>query len=180
MDLLNQAKEAIAKAIQDNKELSNRAIYHTFSEDTAEREDGLFLLKYADKEEKNLQVLSDKPQVAINATPHTVNVYDEDMNRFYSIPPSGILPRVSTPVSSESKEAFIFLNPSRTINVKVETAPVSSIVEGLPPYQEGVYYIVSALVRSACPDRTDLLQVIPHRNEEGVIIGALGFTRNLV
>lgn len=45
-------------------------------------------------------------------------------------------------------------------------------VEGLPKYREDVYYIVSRLVKSALPDRKDLLcpgqQV---RNETGQVIG---------
>ena len=49
-------------------------------------------------------------------------------------------------------------------------------VEGLPAQQqEGTYYIVSSLVKSALPDRTDLLTPSQQqRNDEGVIIGCLG------
>lgn len=181
MDLLKHATEALIKAIDDNKVLSKHATYLTFSEEQYEREDGIFLQKYADKEENRLKQISSKPQFIINATPHEINVYDLEMNRFYPIPASGILPRVSKPLGGhESQETVFFLDGARTMKVKMETERVGTMVEGLPKAQEGVFYVVSALVRSACPERTDLLQVIPHRNEEGVIIGALGFTRNLV
>lgn len=44
--------------------------------------------------------------------------------------------------------------------------------EGLPEFKEGVYYIVSHLVKTELPNRTDLLvpaQIV--RDEEGTIIG---------
>lgn len=52
-------------------------------------------------------------------------------------------------------------------------------VTGLPEYQEGTYYVVSAMVRQALPGRKDLLspgQLI--RNEQGQPIGCLGLVRN--
>ena len=52
-------------------------------------------------------------------------------------------------------------------------------VTGLPEYVEGVFYVVSAMVRQALPERKDLLspgQLI--RNEEGQPIGCLGLVRN--
>jgi len=48
----------------------------------------------------------------------------------------------------------------------------------MPEQVSGVAYIVSALVRSAYPDRTDLL--IPHglvRDDDGNIIGCRGFAQ---
>lgn len=44
--------------------------------------------------------------------------------------------------------------------------------EGLPEFQEGVYYVVSQLVKTALPSRSDLLvpaEVI--RDEKGNIVG---------
>ena len=52
-------------------------------------------------------------------------------------------------------------------------------VTGLPEFKEGVYYVVSAMVRQALPERKDLLspgQLI--RNEAGQPIGCLGLVRN--
>lgn len=52
-------------------------------------------------------------------------------------------------------------------------------VTGLPEYEEGVYYVVSAMVRQALPHRKDLLspgQLI--RNEAGQPVGCLGLVRN--
>lgn len=52
-------------------------------------------------------------------------------------------------------------------------------VTGLPEFKEGVFYVVSAMVRQALPERKDLLspgQLI--RNEEGQPVGCLGLVRN--
>lgn len=52
-------------------------------------------------------------------------------------------------------------------------------VTGLPEFKEGVYYVVSAMVRQALPHRKDLLspgQLI--RSEAGQPIGCLGLVRN--
>lgn len=52
-------------------------------------------------------------------------------------------------------------------------------VTGLPEFKEGVYYVVSAMVRQALPERKDLLspgQLI--RNEAGQPVGCLGLVRN--
>lgn len=52
-------------------------------------------------------------------------------------------------------------------------------ITGLPEYVEGVFYVVSAMVRQALPERKDLLspgQLI--RNEEGQPVGCLGLVRN--
>ena len=52
-------------------------------------------------------------------------------------------------------------------------------VTGLPEFKKGVYYVVSAMVRQALPERKDLLspgQLI--RNEAGQPVGCLGLVRN--
>ena len=51
-------------------------------------------------------------------------------------------------------------------------------VENLPDQQDGVYYIVSAMVAQARPDRHDLL-IPAHlvRNEDGRILGCLAFSQ---
>jgi hypothetical protein len=73
-----------------------------------------------------------------------------------------------------------------TIRLKASTVPLKMIEGiqisktifgepvGLPNYAEGVYYIVSQLVKSAFPERLDLL--VPaeiQRDENGQIIGCL-------
>ncbi len=50
--------------------------------------------------------------------------------------------------------------------------------EGLPDFKEGTFYIVSQLVKSALPDRTDLLvpaEVV--RDEKGNIVGCKSLGR---
>ena len=52
-------------------------------------------------------------------------------------------------------------------------------VTGLPAYQEGVYLLVSTMVREALPLRSDLVspgQLL--RNDEGQVIGCLGLVGN--
>jgi hypothetical protein len=50
--------------------------------------------------------------------------------------------------------------------------------EGLPEFQEGVFYIVSQIVKNALPERTDLLvpaEVV--RDEAGAIVGCKSLGR---
>lgn len=52
-------------------------------------------------------------------------------------------------------------------------------VTGLPEYSEGVYLLVSAMVREALPLRSDLVspgQLL--RNDKGEVIGCLGLVGN--
>ena len=77
-----------------------------------------------------------------------------------------------------------FPKSGNTIRLKSETVQVDFIGEipisqtvfgtptGLPDFQEGTFYIVSQLVKSALPDRKDLLvpaEVL--RDSNGVILG---------
>jgi hypothetical protein len=101
----------------------------------------------------------------INATPHTITILNkeagitQDAKKQFlgtketivvlkEIPASGILPRVK--MSNE---------PSEPIDgIPVETV-IYGEIEGLPEYQEGIYYIVSGLVAAAASKqgRTDCL-----------------------
>lgn len=57
--------------------------------------------------------------------------------------------------------------------------PVFSEVTGLPDYEEGVYLLVSAMVREALPLRKDLVspgQLL--RNDKGEVIGCFGLVGN--
>ena len=119
----------------------------------------------------------------INLTPHSIVILDpsncvlDPKTRSYkcsgdpvvlrTIPASGVVTRVST--SEVEKEP---VNGIPTFAVEFGD------VEGLPPSEEGTFYIVSAICKNAAPDRRDLL-VPTHmcRNEEGQPIGCLGFAR---
>ena len=98
----------------------------------------------------------------INATPHPVMVVDKDGNVLHTLPP-----RAAGPVRLKSwteRVAEIDGVPtSKTISVQVEN---------LAEEVEGVYYVVSQLVKSALPQRADLLvpaEVL--RDASGTILG---------
>jgi hypothetical protein len=117
----------------------------------------------------------------INATPHTITLVskqgiEQDSKKQFlaetvevisSIPPSGILPRVSMSNSPAGE---------------IDGIPIESVIygeiEGLPEYQEEVYYIVSGLVATAAAKigRTDCLApgaLVRDKNNPGLILGCL-------
>lgn len=97
----------------------------------------------------------------INMTPHAINLVDCDGNIYRTIEPCGSLIRLKA-TTERIKEID---------GIKLSTT-VFGEVEGLPDYAKDTYYIVSQLVKSALPSRTDLL--VPAemvRDEKGVIIG---------
>ena len=117
----------------------------------------------------------------INATPHKITLVsrqgvEQDSKKQFlaetveilkEIPPSGILPRVSMTNSPAGK---------------IEGIPIESVVygeiEGLPEYQDDVYYIVSGLVAAAAAKvgRTDCLApgaLVRDKNNLAVILGCL-------
>ena len=75
----------------------------------------------------------------INLTPHSVNL------PIGEIPPSGEIARVSVTLADSGSFAGISL-----------VTGSYGQVTGLPETADGVLYIVSAMVRVACPDRKDL------------------------
>ena len=94
-------------------------------------------------------------QKIINLTPHSINIIDKQ------IPPSGKVARVSV----TSKEAGTFAG----IPLKI---PTFGDVVDLPDPEPNTMFIVSALVRSACPKRKDLASPSDMvRDEDGRIIG---------
>ena len=108
--------------------------------------------------DKTLSVLTMK---IINMTPHGVTIVDSAGAVVKEIPASGNTIRLSTSIEMIGHIDGIFV--SKTIFGD----PV-----GLPSVKDGVYYIVSQLVKSALPDRKDLLvpaQVV--RDKDGNIIG---------
>ena len=117
----------------------------------------------------------------INATPHKITLVskqgvEQDSKKQFlaetvevvkKIPPSGILPRVSMTNSPAGE---------------IDGIPVKSVVygeiEGLPEFQDGVYYIVSGLVASASAKigRVDCLApgaLVRDKNNPSLILGCL-------
>ncbi len=105
----------------------------------------------------------------VNLTPHGVNIYDEKGETLLmTVPPSGTVARCAT--KSE-------------IVRKVARVPLLAISYGevadLPKKKRGTIYIVSLLVRAACPDRKDLAspgELL--RNAEGQPVGCKGLAIN--
>lgn len=101
----------------------------------------------------------------INLTPHDINIIlDNDTT---TIPTSGQIARCKT---------------NRIQIDMIDSIPINQTqfgqVTDLPNQQENIFYIVSALVANALPDRSDLL--IPDdtvRDNEGKIIGCKALAR---
>ena len=103
----------------------------------------------------------------INKTPHPVNIVNDENNLIHTFPKA-----------------------EQLIRLKMVTVAVDSIggipttitrfgePEGLPNQQEGVFYIVSQLVKNALPKRDDLLvpaEVV--RDNQGNIVGCKSLGR---
>lgn len=101
-----------------------------------------------------------------NLTKHVVTVVDGN-NNVIDFQPSGI--------EARCKEIAMHVDEYNGIPV-YETE--YDEVENLPEAKPNTIYIVSTLVRLACPDRKDLVSPAkPVRNEAGQIIGCMGFNR---
>ena len=101
----------------------------------------------------------------VNMTPHDVTVYGQDNRAVVVYRPSGKLIRLS-----QKNEIVGDINGIPTIKV------VFGDPEGLPEYNADIVYIVSAFVKSALPDRTDLVVPSdPVRDPDGRIIGCRAF-----
>lgn len=102
----------------------------------------------------------------VNATPHAVNLVDDDGNVLRTF-----LPKISVRVASRCE-----------VVGTIDGIPIDSTtfgeVEGLPEYQDDVYYIVSRLVKQALPDRVDLLcPGQQQRDSAGRVIGCKSLSR---
>lgn len=98
----------------------------------------------------------------INTTPHPINI--NTLGGVITLPKSQSPARVTA-----SSEIVTTLNG---IDIYLETL---GEVFDLPASEDGVYLLVSRMVASACPDRTDLFvpgQLV--RDEDGRIIGCKG------
>jgi hypothetical protein len=86
----------------------------------------------------------------VNLMPHACNVLNEDGSPRATIPPSGLIARVtatSTPVSAVEIDGAQVMIVTTTFG---ETT-------GLPSSEDGVLYVVSGLLAAANPHRKDLL-----------------------
>lgn len=118
-----------------------------------------------------IHILSDKG-VLLDAKKRTYSAVAEEVEILLTIEPSGTLPRVaSTEVVGES------------INGVIPTASTTwGEIEGLPPEQEGVTYIVSSLVASAAKElgRKDCLaplKLVRDRHNGSNVLGCLALGR---
>lgn len=98
----------------------------------------------------------------INLTPHVITVVTNNGN--IEIKPSGVIPRVSVKTV-----------PAGSINgIPLFRNEYGEVVD-LPEEQEGTLLVVSGLLKSACPSRSDL--VVPAkqiRDDQGRIVGCEG------
>lgn len=102
----------------------------------------------------------------VNCTPHTVLLLP-DAGTPRTFPASGVCPRVTVDEAVVSTFDGVDIVCNKYGEVK-----------DLPAPKEGVIYIVSSLVMTACPDRTDL--VCPARlvrDTEGRIVGCKALAR---
>lgn len=101
----------------------------------------------------------------VNLTPHGIHVMDGDGNQLLAVDPSGTLARVDV---------------TRKRKGTIDNVPIYSTtygqVTGLPAPRDGVFYIVSGMVRDAVPDRDDLVSPgLLVRDDDGRPIGCKGF-----
>lgn len=110
----------------------------------------------------------------VNLTPHDVVIYNDEGEIIKTYPKT-----------EEEKVARI--QDSITITGEIDGVPVGEITYGapidLPEPQDGVYYIVSLVVRQALPHRKDLLSPDTSpagvvRDEQGRILGTTRFISN--
>lgn len=102
----------------------------------------------------------------VNLTPHDINIIGNDGQVLQTFPASGDLARCQ--VSREQVGEVNGIPVNRT---------VFGAVTGLPEQQEGVVYIVSALVAQATKRDDVLIPDDAVRDEQGRIIGCRAFAR---
>jgi len=104
----------------------------------------------------------------INKTPHPINIVNENNEIITVYPKSDSLIRLGM----QTIQCDPLPDGTPTSRTQYGNA------EGLPEYSEGTFYIVSQLIKSALPERTDLLvpaEVV--RDETGNIIGCKSLGR---
>jgi hypothetical protein len=104
----------------------------------------------------------------VNLTPHEINVVLDDEIKSFS--KSGTIARVS---EESTLVAWIGGCP-------IFESKWGDVID-LPEAEEGIVFIVSAMVRSAVPNRRDVVSPgNPVRDAEGRVIGCRGFVRNKI
>ena len=107
-----------------------------------------------------------------NLTPHEVCIYD--MNG--TVPDLNLVIEAGEEVARVSCE---YIKVDKKVDGIDLYRPVFGEVTGLPEYSDGVYLLVSAMVREALPSRSDLVspgQLL--RDDDGNVIGCLGLVGN--
>lgn len=107
-----------------------------------------------------------------NLTPHEVCIYKLN----------GTTPDLDLVIEAGEEVARVSCEYVK-VDKKVEGVdlyrPVFGEITGLPDYEEGVYLLVSTMVREALPLRSDLVspgQLL--RDDDGNVIGCLGLVGN--
>ena len=104
----------------------------------------------------------------VNKCPHEIKLYDEAGQHVCDLPPDG------TPVRVSAERRLV----GRTEEGVPIFSTIYSHLDGVPPKIEGVAYVVSGLVVSACPEREDFYQPGELlRDSQGNVVGAVGVTR---
>ena len=119
----------------------------------------------------------------INLTPHTVNLIFAENGKTYrrSLPSEGEA-RAET-IKKALVPKYILMETTGEDGLlygEMFPIPVNRVVfgdvVGLPEAEDGIFYIVSRIVKNAIPHRSDCL--VPDdivRDDKGVIIGCRGF-----
>nr|DAW83518.1 MAG TPA: hypothetical protein [Caudoviricetes sp.] len=107
-----------------------------------------------------------------NLTPHEVCIYKLN----------GVTPDLDLVIEAGEEVARVsceYIKVDKKVDGIDLYRPVFGEVTGLPEYSEGVYLLVSAMVREALPLRSDLVspgQLL--RDDDGNVIGCLGLVVN--
>ena len=119
-----------------------------------------------------------------NLTPHTVRVFSATDEIVAEIPPSGMVARIEKLGSFRNDSEVVSVqnfgdaDEIWEYNIPILTASVTDITD-LPDEQANVRFIVSAMLRAACPDRPDLVSPADLvRDESGSVIGCRAFEAN--
>ena len=100
-----------------------------------------------------------------NCTSLVLNIIKQG-GEILDLPPCGIVPRCS-----QSEECVLVIN-----DIALTRQTFGEVVD-LPEPEKDVMLVVSRLVASACPDRSDLLEPGPLvRDSEGKVIGCRGLS----
>lgn len=108
----------------------------------------------------------------VNATPHDINLMDASGNVIARYPASG------RPIRLTERRAVAFEMPVEIARGAWIAVPIVTLrhTAEMPREETGVYYIVSAMVANAYPERRDLLTIDGTvRDERGQMIGCRGF-----